>query len=101
MVCVWHSFFFRWEGWEGGDGRGGEGGRRLQRLPARAGIVITSVASIPYMVNYRPYTVNFKCTFKYFSKIELPRSLAWKCAGLLSECSVAAIGNRSGDGSRV
>ena len=46
----------------------------------------------------RPYTVNFKCVFKYFSKIELPRSLAWQCAGLLSECSV---GNRSGDGSRV
>ena len=49
----------------------------------------------------RPYTVNFKCAFKYFSKIELPRSPAWKCAGLLSECSVAAVGNRSGDGSRV
>ena len=49
----------------------------------------------------RPYTVNFKCAFKYFPKIELPRSLAWQCAGLLSECSVAAVGNRSGDGSRV
>ena len=27
----------------------------------------------------RPYTVNFKCAFKYFPKIERPRALAWQC----------------------
>ena len=48
-----------------------------------------------------PYTINFKCVFKYFPKIECPRALAWQCwaiAKLLPECSV---GNRSGDGSSL
>ena len=43
----------------------------------------------------RSYTVNFKCAFKYFPKIERPRAL---CAGLLPECSVC---NFSGDGSSL
>ena len=38
----------------------------------------------------RPYTVNFKCTFKYFPKIERPRALAWQCAGLLSALATVA-----------
>ena len=43
----------------------------------------------------RPYTVNFKCAFKYFPKIEHPRALT----GLLPEYSVS---NRSGgDGSSI
>ena len=27
----------------------------------------------------RPYTINFKCMFKYFLKIECPCALAWQC----------------------
>ena len=30
-------------------------------------------------VYLRPYTINFKCAFKYFSKIERPRALVWQC----------------------
>ena len=40
------------------------------------------------------YTVNFKCEFKYFPKIERPHALGGD-AGQLPECSVC---NRSGDG---
>ena len=49
----------------------------------------------------RPYTVNFKCAFKYFPKIERPRAfhviICWATARM-AECSV---GNRSGDGSSL
>ena len=27
-----------------------------------------------------PYTVNFKCAFKYFPKVERPHALAWAAA---------------------
>ena len=47
-----------------------------------------------------PYTVNFKCAFKYFPKIKRPRALyqVKGNAGLLPECSV---GNRSRNGSSL
>ena len=46
----------------------------------------------------RPYTGNFKCTFKYFQKIERPRAL---CEGQCWATARCSVNNHSGDGSSL
>ena len=46
--------------------------------PTLAGLYCTDVCVYDWPC-LQPYTVNFKCAFKYFLKIERPRALAWQC----------------------
>ena len=62
--------------------------------PTLAGLHCGSVF-VTYVLALWSYTVNFKCAFKYFPKIEHPRALTMLYS-LLPECSV---GNCSGNGS--
>ena len=45
----------------------------------------------------RPYTINFKCTFKYFQKIEHPRAHAWQCWATVSCKAICKAGNCPGN----